>query len=106
MEITYCSTYGDLVRCNLYSLTRRPDLLPALAIPILPGVFALGHQLARLGRLAYPAALAIWTIGMAGVLLLTMQVLIACRLLLPKARRTCATTLTPEGFTDVRLKKT
>ena len=106
MEITYCSAYSDILRCTLYSLPRRRDLLPGLAIPILPGAFSLGHQLAKLGWLAFPAALAIWTIGMFVVSFLTLQGLIVCRLLLPKVRRTCTTTLTLDGFTDVRWGKT
>ena len=106
MKITYCSTYWDILRCSLYSMSHRRDLLLMLAIPVVSGAFSSGRHSQGLGWAAYPIAAAAWMLGEIALLGVILNLLIGFRLLIPRAKRVCTTTLTPEGFTDVTLRKT
>jgi len=106
LEVTYCSTYGDLCRCTLYALTHRRSLWVRFAVPIAYGTWTLGHQLRYLGWLGFPVAALVMTVVLAAFIAFFMQILIAWRVLTPKSRRRYTTTLTPEGFVDSTPLKT
>ncbi len=106
MEVTYCSTYGDLCRCTLYALTHRRSLWVRFAVPIAYGTWTLGHQLRYLGWLGFPVAALVMTVVLAAFIAFFMQILIVWRVLTPKSRRRYTTTLTPEGFVDSTPLKT
>ena len=106
MELTYCSTYWDILRCSLYSLSQRRELLLLLALSVVSSAFSSGRHYSRLGWAAFPIAAVVWVVIIAAIFGITLNLLVFFRLLTPKAKRVCTTTLTPEGITDVTLRKT
>lgn len=106
MEITYCSTYWDILRCSLYSISQRRELLLLLGFSVVSSALSSGRHYSWLGWAAFPIAAVVWAAVLAVILGVTLHILIFFRLLIPKAKRVCTTTLTPEGFTDVTLRKT
>ncbi len=109
MEVTYCSTYSDLWRCTLYSLTRRREIWLRLAFPALYGLFPVARMFQRSGQvgwIVWPISALVMLLAFSALLAFILQLLIVGRLLIPAAKRRCTTTLTAEGFTDVTERKT
>jgi len=106
MEVTYCPTYSDILRCTLYSLKSRRDLWLRLAILALIGAFTSMHQFAHLGWLSFPLAVFVQALIMAAVMGVVLHVLLLWRLMKPTAQRQCTTKLTAEAFADIYHRKT
>ena len=109
VEVTYCSTYSDLWRCTLYSLTRRREIWLRLAFPVIYGTFPVVHEFKRAGQVGWvlwPISALVMTLAFGVLLAFILQILVVCRLLIPASKRRCTTTLTAEGFTDVTERKT
>ena len=106
MEVTYCSTYSDILRCALYSLKCRRDLWLRLAIIILIGAFSYRHRFAHLGWLSFPAAVLLETLIMTAIFGVVIHLLILWRLMKPAAQKRCTTRLSAEAFADIYESKT
>ena len=106
MEVTYCPTYSDILRCALYSLKCRREIWMRLAIIILIGAFSYRHQFAHLGWLSFPAAVMLETLIMTAIFGVVIHLLILWRLMKPAVQRQCTTKLTAEAFADIYHRKT
>lgn len=106
MEVTYCSTYSDIMRCSLYSLKCRRALWLRLAILVLFGAFSFRHRFAHLGWLSFPVAALVQALIMTATSGVVIHLLILWRLIKPVAQRRCTTKLTAEAFEDIYQSKT
>lgn len=105
MEVTYCSTYADLVRCTLYSLTNRRDVLLRLALPLAYWTTVSSHYFWRFGLLRFPMAGLAMALIMGASLFVILQFLILWRVLKPEVEKRYTTRIDPDFLSDVSLRK-
>ena len=106
MEVTYCSTYGDLLRCTVYSVTHRRELMFILAFYIGCATLTEAHHFRHVGWVRFPIAVFLMTFLVCLIMFITLNLLVLFRLSKPKIQRRCTSILNSECLTDKTQHKT